>query len=92
LAKTLRGKAFGDSAKHITDLFERALPSLEPADLAWRMHIFLGSVVFTSMPAARLYTIADPASYHPEQGEEAIRYLVPLLAAMFRSPPLKLHG
>jgi AcrR family transcriptional regulator len=85
-AQPLINKVWGPVATHIAEVFQSALPQLDQSDFAWRMHIFLGSVVFTSMPAARLHTIVGPEPYHPENSDEAMRYLVPLITAVWRAP------
>jgi AcrR family transcriptional regulator len=85
-AHRLFKKTYDDLAKRMIEALQRALPHLPPKELAWRFHVLLANIIFSTIPAGRVHTAFFLAAYEPENPAEAIAYLVPLLAAMFRAP------
>ncbi len=84
-ATRMMSKTFAPLVKEMTGLFADALPALSSTDLAWRIHVMLSSLVFTSMPGAQVHA---QTAYQPHDGKEAIHYLVPLLTEVFRAPAI----
>jgi AcrR family transcriptional regulator len=68
-------------------VLHRALPHLDTTEIAWRFHVLLGTIVFTTIPAGRVHPFTRQ-DYRPEDAQEAIRYLVPLLVSVFRAPSI----
>ena len=83
-AEGIFNDVFQEPARKSVALISRVMPELEREDVAWRMHIILGALVFTSVPSGRFHPLFQSAAYHPERGDEAVRHLVPLLASIFR--------
>jgi AcrR family transcriptional regulator len=85
-AHRLLNETYADLAMCMIQALQRALPHLQPKQLAWRFHVLLGNLIFSTMPAGRVHTSFFLTAYTPEDPDEAIAFLVPLMAAMFRSP------
>jgi AcrR family transcriptional regulator len=88
-AHRLFKKTYADLAARMIEALQRALPHLPPKELAWRFHILLANIIFSTIPAGRVHTAFFIEAYEPENPAEAITYLVPLLAAMFRAPVVR---
>lgn len=65
-----------------------ALPQLGAAEIAWRFHVLLATLVFSTIPAGRVHPLTVK-TYTPEDPSQAVEFLVPLLAAVFRAPPVR---
>lgn len=87
-ARRLFSEFYTELNARLLAAFQRALPMLPPNELAWRFHVLLGTLVFTTGPAGRLHPIPS-AIYSPENPDEAVAYLVPLIAAVFRAPSVR---
>jgi hypothetical protein len=79
-------KTYADLEKSLIQALQRALPHLPPKELAWRFHILLANLIFSTIPAGRVHTSFFLDAYDPENPAEAIMFLVPLLATVFRAP------
>lgn len=79
--------AFDQSSRRYLQALADALPDLPEADLHWRFHFLLGTMVYTMANAGRIQALTD-GRCDPGDGEQALRFLVPFLAAGFRSPPV----
>lgn len=88
-AGKLMGKVYADLTKRSIRSLQSALPDLPPRDLAWRFHLLVQTLIFTTIPAGRVHDRHFYGAYSPENTGEAIDYLVPLLVAMFRAPAQK---
>lgn len=88
-AGKLMGKVYADLTKRSIRSLQSALPDLPPRDLAWRFHLLVQTLIFTTIPAGRVHDRHFHGAYSPEDAGEAIDYLVPLLVSMFRSPAQK---
>lgn len=88
-AGKLMGKVYADLTKRSIRSLQRAMPDLPPRDLAWRFHLLVQTLIFTTIPAGRVHDTYFHGTYAPENPVEAIEYLVPLLATMFRAPALR---
>ena len=85
-AAKLMGRIYSSLTKRSIRSLQSALPELPPKDLAWRFHLLVQTLIFTTIPAGRVHDAKFLGTYEPENPIEAIEYLVPLLAAMFRAP------
>jgi AcrR family transcriptional regulator len=85
-AGKLMGKIYSELTKRSIRSLQRALPELPPRDLAWRFHLLVQTLIFTTIPAGRVHDTFFHGTYEPDDPAEALDYLVPLLAAMFRAP------
>jgi len=64
-----------------------ALPDLPAHDLHWRFHMMLGAMVYTLANPGRIQVLTENAC-DPSDPDQALGYLVPMLAQMFSSPPI----
>lgn len=80
---------FNDSSGRFLDALGAALPELPPEDLYWRFHLMLASMVYTLANPGRIQILTDGAC-DPSDPDEALGYLVPMLAQIFRGPPIAL--
>lgn len=87
-AHTLFRKFYEEVSQRSIESLHRALPNLHAGEIAWRFHVLLGTLVFTTLPAGRVHPFAR-RSYQPEDADEAIEFLVPLLISVFRAPPIR---
>lgn len=78
---------FNDSSGRFLEALGEALPDLPAYDLYWRFHMLLGAMVYTLANPGRIQILTDQAC-DPSNPDEALDYLVPMLAQMFRSDPI----
>jgi AcrR family transcriptional regulator len=65
----------------------KMLPHLARRELEWRFHIMIGALIYLMAHPGKVQAVGDrPDSYNPEDVHEALRYFVPMLAAIFRAP------
>lgn len=91
-ARKLLKKTYAVLSRRIVDALAGALPTLPARELAWRFHILLGTIIFSTAPAGRAHTEFFHGAYEPDNPAEAITFLVPLLAAAFRAPVVREHA
>lgn len=84
-ARRLFRKNYADIGRRSVQMLSEALPELSERDVAWRFHIVIATLVFSCIPAGRVHTPFGVGIYNPQDPSEAISFLVPVLAAMFRS-------
>lgn len=78
-------KAFNRSSEMALRMLSSALPKLEPANLHWRFHFLLGSMVYTMAMPGRIESITNN-NIDTHNQEEALAQLVRFAAAGFRAP------
>ncbi|CAN1525123.1 AcrR Transcriptional regulator [Burkholderiaceae bacterium] len=79
------GKAFDKSSELALKALAQALPELDPADLFWRFHFVLGSMVYTMANPGRIESITDGA-IDTKDPQAALEQLVKFAAAGLRAP------
>jgi AcrR family transcriptional regulator len=77
---------YGDVLQRITLAISKANPELTPADLFWRLHFTLGTVVFTMASADALRDIAQADFGQRLDVEALVRNVIPYLAAGVGAP------
>jgi AcrR family transcriptional regulator len=87
VSRKILAKAFDESSGEFLKALALALPNIPQADLEWRFHFMLGSMFYTMADAGRIQSLTD-GRCDPGRVEEALRHLVPFLAAGFRSAPV----
>ena len=85
-SRRILADAFDASSRRYLMALQALLPDLALADLAWRFHFLLGSMVYTMADPGRIQSLAGDVC-DPGDVEAALRHLAPFLAAGFRSPP-----
>ncbi|MGE6109313.1 TetR/AcrR family transcriptional regulator [Aeromonas sobria] len=77
---------YGATLQRITQAISQANPALTPADLFWRLHFTLGTVVFTMASADALRDIAQADFGQHLDVEGLVRNVIPYLAAGVGAP------
>jgi AcrR family transcriptional regulator len=75
---------FGEVARRFTAAFARALPGLEPHDLAWRVHFTIGVLTHLALGGHR-FGVAPELQVEAADDAQAVQRAVTFLAAGFRS-------
>jgi hypothetical protein len=86
VSRRILAKAFDESSGEFLKALALALPVIPEADLEWRFHFMLGTMFYTMANAGRIQSLTD-GRCDPGRVEDALRHLVPFLAAGFRSMP-----
>ncbi|MCC5824819.1 TetR/AcrR family transcriptional regulator [Alkalimonas sp.] len=77
---------YGSVLNKFVLLVQQSCPGLDAAEIFWRLHFSLGTVVFTMASSEALFDIAA-ADYHQQADiESVIRRLLPYLAAGIAAP------
>ncbi len=87
VSKRILSKAFDESSKAFMAALADALPDLPRAELAWRFHFLLGTMVYTMADSGRIQSLTSNAC-DPSDGRGALAHLIPFLAAGFRAPSI----
>ena len=77
---------YGTVLQRITQAISKANPALSPADLFWRLHFTLGTVVFTMASADALRDIAQADFGQQLDVEGLVRNVIPYLASGVGAP------
>ncbi|WP_042012904.1 TetR/AcrR family transcriptional regulator [Aeromonas fluvialis] len=77
---------YGPILQRITQAISKANPELSPADLFWRLHFTLGTVVFTMASADALRDIALADFGQQLDVEGLVRNVIPYLASGVGAP------
>ena len=85
-SRRILAQAFDESGRLYIAALQRLLPHLPARDLHWRFHFLLGTMVYTMADAGRIQSLTDGAC-DPSDVDQALRQIVPFLAAGFRAPP-----
>nr|WP_232821220.1 hypothetical protein [Oceanimonas marisflavi] len=72
---------YGDVVEHFTQCIRRAAPALSSAELFWRLHFTLGTVVFTMASSEALRDIARHDFNEDIDVEGLVRRVIPYLAS-----------
>jgi hypothetical protein len=87
VSRRILGKAFDESSRAFLAALERALPDCPKAEMQWRFHFLLGTMVYSMANGGRIQSITRGAC-DPGDGSATLRHLIPFLAAGFRAPAL----
>lgn len=85
LANRILRNAFNESSSKYIDALVHALPKLSRAEVYWRFHFLLGVNLFTVTNGNRIRELSAGLC-DPHDIEQALRHMIPFLAAGFRSP------
>jgi AcrR family transcriptional regulator len=87
ITRKILADAFDESSRPFLAALARALPDLPEADLHWRFHFLLGTMVYTMANVGRIQALTD-GKCDPGQSDLALQNIVPFLAAGFRAAPI----
>jgi AcrR family transcriptional regulator len=90
VSRKILANAFDESSGAFLAALGHALPEIPRADLEWRFHFMLGAMFYTMANAGRIQSLTD-GRCDPGRVEDALAYIIPFLAAGFRSPPRSAH-
>lgn len=80
---------YGSVLNKFVLLVQQSCPRLDTAEIFWRLHFSLGTIVFTMASSEALFDIAE-ADYHETPDiESVIRRLLPYLAAGIAAPVIQ---
>ena len=85
LAHSLLRRHYRVSTERFLDLFQQALPDVPRPLLLWRYQTLIATVVYGGSSWGTVQSAPDEESGADDS--QALDYLVPLMAAMFRAPP-----
>ena len=88
VARKLLSKAFDTSSRRFIEAVVKALPDIPRDEVEWRFHFMLGVMFYTMANSGRIQALTG-GHCDPGDTELAIKYMVPYLAAGFRSPPVR---
>jgi len=80
---------FREPGRRFIAAVRQMLPHLGGRDLQWRFHIMVGTLVYLMAHAGRVQAVnGDDGEelYNPDDMQEALQYIVPMLAMIFRAP------
>jgi AcrR family transcriptional regulator len=84
VSRKILANAFDESSGEFLTAFGRALPDIPQADIEWRFHFMLGAMFYTMADAGRIQSLTN-GRCDPGNVEAALKYIIPFLAAGFRS-------
>ncbi|MBO6781893.1 MAG: TetR family transcriptional regulator [Alphaproteobacteria bacterium] len=76
---------FNGSTGQFLDALRKVLPDLSETDLFWRVHVMLGTMVYTLANTGRIQALSNGAC-DPSDLDDALDHLVPMIAHLFRGP------
>jgi AcrR family transcriptional regulator len=86
LAQRLLRRHFQVTTARFLDMFERALPDTPRNLLIWRYQTLIATVVYAGSSWGTIHSAPEGQTGGADDSR-ALDYLVPLMAAMFRTPP-----
>lgn len=78
---------FDQSSRTFVAALRECLPDLSADEVLWRFHFMLGTIYYSASSPQRIKAFSR-GRCDPGEVAATVRYLVPFLAAAFRSPPL----
>lgn len=83
-SRRILSDAFDLSSRLCIEGLHQRLPGLSEDALYWRFHFLMGTMVYTMADSGRIQSLTD-GSCDPGDVEQALRHIVPFLAAGFRA-------
>jgi AcrR family transcriptional regulator len=87
LSQSIMSAAFDESGRRYLSVLQQLLPDLPEKDLFWRFHFLLGSMTYTMAESGRISSMTR-GRCDPSDMPEALRQMVPYIAAGFRAPAI----
>ena len=78
---------FDQSSRTFVGVLRECLPELSEDEILWRFHFMLGTIYYSASSPQRIKAFSR-GRCDPGDVEATVRYLVPFLAAAFRSAPV----
>ncbi len=81
---------FREPGRYFIAAVRQLLPHLPERDVQWRFHIMVGALIYLMAHPGRVQAVDGDTGaylYNPDDMHEALRFVVPMLAMIFRAPP-----
>lgn len=91
LYRRILSRAFDASTRRFLDAATAALPGLPRAEVEWRFHFMLGTMIYTMANTGRIQSVTGGAC-DPGDPDEILARLIPFLAAGFHAPVRRARG
>ena len=81
---------FREPGRYFIAAVRQLLPHLPERDVQWRFHIMVGALIYLMAHPGRVQAVDGDTGadlYNPDDMQEALRFVVPMLAMIFRAPP-----
>jgi AcrR family transcriptional regulator len=85
LYRRILAQSFNASTRAFLEAVIAALPGLPRAEVEWRFHFMLGTMIYTMADSGRIQSITE-GHCQPGSAEAALARLIPFLCAGFRAP------
>lgn len=88
--RTILRRHFREPGQRFIAAVRQILPNLSERDVQWRFHILVGTLIHLMAHPGRVQAVdgdTGPNLYNPDDMEEALRFVLPMLAMIFRAPP-----
>lgn len=85
LYRRILSRAFDASTRRFLDAVAAALPALPRAEVEWRFHFMLGTMIYTMANSGRIQSVTAGAC-DPGEPDAVLARLIPFLCAGFRAP------
>jgi AcrR family transcriptional regulator len=86
LHRRVLSRAFDASTRCFLDAVVATLPALPRAEVEWRFHFMLGTMIYTMANSGRIQSVTEGAC-DPGEPDVVLARLIPFLCAGFRAPP-----
>jgi AcrR family transcriptional regulator len=87
-AHQVLSNVFDHSSGEFIKALVAVLPDIPRPEVEWRFHFMLGSMFYTMANSGRIQSLTK-GRIDPSNVTQALHYMIPFLAAGFRSPPVK---
>ncbi len=81
---------FREPGRRFLEAVAGLLPHIAMRELQWRFHVMIGTLIYVMAYPGRVQAVdpeTDGDCYDPDDMDQALQYVVPMLAAIFRAPP-----
>lgn len=85
-ARRILSRAFDASSREFIEAIARVLPDMPRREVEWRFHFLLGTMFYTMADSGRIQALTN-GRVDPSNVTQALRHMIPFLAAGFRSRP-----
>jgi AcrR family transcriptional regulator len=92
--RAIMRRHFREPGRVFIEAITRLLPSLTKRELQWRFHVMVATLIYLMAHPGRVQAVDAEAAdcYNPDDMHEALHYVAPMLAAVFRAPPAADHA
>jgi AcrR family transcriptional regulator len=88
--RTILRRHFREPGRRLIAAVQKIMPHLSARDVQWRFHILVGILIHLMAHPGRVQAVDGDTGvdlYNPDDMQEALRHVLPMLAMIFRAPP-----